>query len=118
VDQVSDEETGEIQARDFSAWWQDAGERELRQLLYWVWDPIGLNKEFPDALDEYDRYAIEVATALASDMPQSALAALLGSIEQNRMGMTPRPLDVIAKRLQGWHRRSTERYRARAHAGV
>jgi hypothetical protein len=51
-------------------------------------------------------------------MSQSTLATLLGSIEQNRMGMRPRPLDLIAERLRTWYQRSTERYRARACAGV
>jgi hypothetical protein len=115
---VSDQTTGEAHAREFSDWWRDTGEQELRQLLYWVWDPIGLNPDFPHASDEYDRYAIEVATALASGMPQSTLAALLGSIEQNRMGMGPRPLDAIAERLREWHERSIECHRARARAGV
>jgi hypothetical protein len=115
---VSGQQTGEGRAREFSEWWRDAGEGELCQLLYWVWDPLDLNHEFPDAADEYDGYALEVATALASGVSQSTLAALLGSIEQNRMGMRPRPLDVIAQRLRTWYQRSTERYRARACAGV
>jgi hypothetical protein len=46
---VSDNETREACAREFSDWWRDAGEQELRQLLYRVWDPIGLNQEFPEA---------------------------------------------------------------------
>ena len=111
---MSDQKTGEARSREFSDWWRDAGECELRQLLYWVWDPLDLNEEFPDAVDEYDRYAIEIATALASDMSQASLAALLASIEQNRMGVTPRPLDPIAARLRKWHGRSVERYRTHA----
>jgi hypothetical protein len=118
VGHVSGQKTGEARAREFSDWWLDAGEAELRQLLYWVWDPIDLNQAFPDASDEYDGYALEIATALASGMSQSTLAALLGSIEQNRMGMTARPLDLIAERLRTWYQRSTQRYRTRACAGV
>ena len=108
----------EERSREFSEWWRAGGELELRQLLYWAWDPIDLNPQFPDASDEYDGYALEIATALASDIPTSAVAVLLGSIEQHRMGMPARPLDAIAARLRAWHGRSITRYRARATATV
>ena len=45
-------------------WWAETGERELRQLLYWKWDPIGVNDSFPWAVDEYDGYAPQILSAL------------------------------------------------------
>ena len=108
----------EERSREFSEWWRAGGQSELCQLLYWVWDPIDLNPEFPDAVDQYDGYALEIATALASDIPVSAVAVLLGSIEQHRMGMAARQLEPIAARLRAWHERSMNRYRTRATAAT
>lgn len=109
---MNDTTVGEERARAFSEWWRGTGEAELRQILFWVWDPLGLNREFPDAADEYDKYALEILTALASEATPAALAALLGSIEQNRMGLDPRPLNDDVSRLSRWHRRSVERYQS------
>ncbi len=93
----------------FSVWWRNTGEQELRQLLYWVWDPIELNEQFPDAVDEYDSYALEIATALASDMPTATLAALLQTIERNRMGLETRSVETVAARLSAWYDKSRTR---------
>ena len=49
---------------EFALWWSETGERELRQLLFWKWDPIGVNPFFPRTADEYDGYATQVVTAL------------------------------------------------------
>lgn len=102
--------SGEERSREFSDWWRGAGESELRQLLYWVWDPLGVSESFPDAVDEYDGYALEIATALASGISQSALVALLTSIEQHRMGIARRSLQPVVEQLLAWHERSTERW--------
>jgi hypothetical protein len=114
---MSDENTAPVDAREFADWWRETGERELCQLLYWVWDPIDLNQEFPDAADEYDGYAIEIATALASGMPVPTLAESLATIERDRMGLGQRSLDAIADRLQTWYARSRDRARAVTSAG-
>lgn len=110
---VSAMTTGEERSRKFSTWWRETGESELRQLLYWVWDPLGFNENFPDAVDEYNGYALEIVTALASDIPESAVMALLASIEQNRMGITRQSLQPIAEQLHTWHQRSMQRWASR-----
>jgi hypothetical protein len=33
-------------------------------VLYWKWDPIGVNDSFPYTADEYDRYGPQVLSAL------------------------------------------------------
>ena len=109
---MNDENTSTVDSREFADWWRQTGERELCQLLYWVWDPIDLSAEFPDAADQYDRYALEIATALASGMPAPTLAALLATIERDRMGLGQRPLDAIADQLRAWYARSRDRARA------
>ena len=80
--------SAEGDSREFGEWWRATGEHELRQLLFWVWDPIGLKDAFPATASEYDRYALEIATALASGMSTEVLAALLATIEYTRMGVS------------------------------
>jgi hypothetical protein len=93
---------------EFSDWWRAAGEHELRQLLFWVWDPIGVNEHFPVTADEYDRYAIEVATILASGASVPVLAEFLHAIARDRMGLVgPRP-DAVAGQLHQWYRQSRD----------
>jgi hypothetical protein len=45
-------------------WWTETGEFELRQILHWKWDPIGVAYKFPWAADEYDMYVPQVAESL------------------------------------------------------
>jgi hypothetical protein len=69
---------------DFARWWKETGERELRQLLYWVWDPIGVSGSFPWAADEYDGYASQVVQALRKGKDEADIATMLQTIEQER----------------------------------
>lgn len=96
-------------SREFGQWWRTTGEHELRQLLFWVWDPIGLKDDFPATADQYDRYALEIATALASDMSTETLAALLQTIEQTRIGVCSGRADAVAARLTVWYQDSHRR---------
>lgn len=49
----------------FEEWWREAGFRELRQLLLWRWDPIGVaDHSFSWAESEYDMYARPLAELL------------------------------------------------------
>lgn len=50
-------------------WWDETGEYELRQILHWRWDPIGVSSVFPYAADEYDDYALPAyAISLSSGL--------------------------------------------------
>ncbi len=82
---------------------------ERRPEETWVWDPIELNEQFPDATDQYDSSALEIATALASDMPTATVAALLQTIERNRMGLEIRSVETVAARLSAWYDKSRAR---------
>lgn len=37
---------------EFARWWHETGEHELRQLLLWRWDPIGVADYFPNTVGE------------------------------------------------------------------
>jgi hypothetical protein len=92
-------------------WWDETGDYELRQLLYWKWDPIGVNTAFPRTADEYDRYVSDVGTALRGGASQAAIVDLLARIERERMGLRgtePEPLALLATELVVWVETSRE----------
>jgi hypothetical protein len=98
-------------------WWRDDGERELRQLLFWRWDPIQVADAFPYTEGEYDDYTVTVLKALRSG---EDVRAVLLSIEREWMGgqmSTDEHLDHVAGLLVDWFGSSTAgwlefRYRA------
>ena len=76
-----------LDAQDFARWWSQTGEHELRQVLYWKWDPIGVNFAFPNTADEYDAYAPEVVSALRNGASEEQVLDLLKTIEHKRIGL-------------------------------
>jgi hypothetical protein len=85
--------TGTIEGVDdgrFARWWKETGEYELRQILHWKWDPIGVADEFPYAADEYDVYALPIASALM-DSSTEEIVAMLSDVEEERMGLGSAP---------------------------
>lgn len=55
-------------------WWDETGDYELRQILHWRWDPIGVANVFPYAADEYGNYAPTIVDALrAGRRPPTSL---------------------------------------------
>lgn len=56
-------------------WWTTKGQVQLRQLLYWLWDPIGVNDYFPNSHDEYDSYADAMGELMVGTADEEALAA-------------------------------------------
>ncbi len=93
-------------------WWSDTGERELCQLLYWKWDPIGVSDSFPWAIDEYDSYAAQILSALR-DMKTDALETLLAEIEVRAMGLSEVPKErhrAVASVIAEWFKQSQARW--------
>lgn len=76
-----------IDDQHFGRWWTENGEHELRQLLYWKWDPLGVNYAFPNTADEYDQYAPEVVSALRDGGSETEIVELLSTIERQRIGV-------------------------------
>ena len=66
-------------------WWDETGEYELRQILHWRWDPIGIANVFPYAADEYDTYASILVDALRARASADDVARLLAGIEDDRI---------------------------------
>jgi hypothetical protein len=98
---------------EFKKWWSRTGEYELRQVMLWVWDPIGVQTSFPNAADEYDSYAQNVVEVLRSGRSEDELVRVLLDIERGAMrgcGADPERLPEVARRLAGWYARSTHRW--------
>jgi hypothetical protein len=102
----------------FTAWWKQTGERELRQLLYWRWDPLNVSTEFPYTWGEYDGYAPQIVSALRRGATGDDIAAALRELETGPMGLGDPTaerqaayadrLAVMADRLAVWFKNSQD----------
>ncbi len=73
--------------KDNSDWQRFATPLGLIRLVLLVdWDPIGIFG-IEDAMDEYDRYAVEVYDLLRKGAAKREIAEYLRGIEKQRMGM-------------------------------
>lgn len=75
-------------------WWDATGQNQLRQLLYWRWDPIGVSDHFPNTFGEYDDYADSMKELMVSslhdrELEDGVLAAALRA--QQAMGFERKP---------------------------
>jgi hypothetical protein len=108
-------ERARLDGEDYDRWWHETGEFELRQLLHWRWDPIGVAGVFPWAADEYDRYAPWIAAALKEEATPEAVIDVLRSIETERMGLSDsvaaaEERRVAAAAIAEWHDNSQTRW--------
>ncbi|MDO8188082.1 hypothetical protein Q5424_13200 [Conexibacter sp. JD483] len=102
---------------DFEQWWEETGFRELRQLLLWRWDPIGVaDIAFPWAENEYDQYARAIAEELYDRTRAAELTAHLESLELH--AVNPREGDdgrarlrEVAELLVAWYDESRAHHR-------
>ncbi|HEX2703323.1 MAG TPA: hypothetical protein VHM72_07825 [Solirubrobacteraceae bacterium] len=104
-----------LSTQEFAEWWRKTGERELRQVLYWRWDPIGVSREFPYATDEYDGYAPQIVSALRARATQDEIADALRSIEKDQMGLataSAEHLGAVAAYVVEWYENSQKAWRA------
>lgn len=62
----------------------------VRKVLHWAWDPVGV-RGVEEARDEYDSYAPNVLELLERASPEEEIAAYLGWVEVERMGLTQHP---------------------------
>jgi len=75
-----------MSAGHWRAFWQAWGMRELQLLLRAAWDPI--HEAGPG---EYDRHALRVASLLGSRASRDGIAAELGRIRRDELGLQPAP---------------------------
>jgi hypothetical protein len=95
----------------FARWWRETGEHELRQVLLWRWDPIGVADWFPSAADEYDSYAPHLVQVLRSGGDTDAVMTYLRNVELDAMGLSgtpPEHLREVARVIEEWYGNSQE----------
>lgn len=81
----------------------------IRLVLLVDWDPIGIFGEVR-AMDEYDRYAVEVYDLLCQDTPHHKIADYLRTVEKERMKIRGETdVDVVARKLELAYQISTEK---------
>lgn len=81
----------------YAEWMRKAGLRELRQLLYWRWDPIGVAEHFPITEGEYDAYAPALLSLLRKGADAQAIAEHLLNIEREQMGLDSPMYDGVSR---------------------
>jgi hypothetical protein len=93
-----------LSEEQYARWWQESGFVELRQILYWMWDPIHVNNAFPHTHDEYDRYAKVLLSKLRKGASASDVVEYLVSVEKGPMGMK-RAVDLspLGERVMEWY---------------
>jgi hypothetical protein len=99
----------------FARWWREAGERELRQLLFWRWDPIGVADSFPFTADEYDGYAPGVVALLRAGASEEDVADHLAFVERETIGVLDDETRCaeVAALLTGWYANSVDAWQHR-----
>jgi hypothetical protein len=110
-----------LSTEEHARWWKEAGGWQLRQLLFWRWDPIGVNDGFPWSYDEYDSYAGPIVTQLENGADAMKIARYLDRIETVNMGLSASsdrseigpgsPLVDLAQRIVDWYPSSIEWWR-------
>jgi hypothetical protein len=104
-----------LPVEEHAQWWKKRGQHELRQILYWCWDPIGVNDSFPLTEDEYDGYAGTVFGLVKRGAPAEEVADHLRSMEYEHMEMptsAERRL-AVAKRVIEWYPQSLDYWEMR-----
>jgi hypothetical protein len=104
-----------ISEEEHALWWKEAGGWQLRQLLYWQWDPIGVNDGFPWSYDEYDSYAGPIVELLKNGADANEVARYLRDLAIGHMGVSGGPsVDAIAQQIVDWYPSSIEWWRERS----
>lgn len=101
-----------------AAWWDETGEYELRQILHWRWDPIGISNAFPYAADEYHNYSSVLVDSLRARASASQISELLATIEDDRIfggalaaaGTRVDRLRELGETIVAWYEASQRRW--------
>ncbi len=93
----------ELSIEEYARWCKQAGFDELRQLLFWHWDPIGVNDTFPVTADEYDAYARVLLSRLRTGATAEQVAEYLLEVERSSMGFSGDvDLQDVGERVVAW----------------
>lgn len=101
----------QLAPEDEARWWRERGERELCEILFWRWDPIGIQGELPYSAGEYDGYAPRVVATLQRGASAREIAAVLSSIERDEIGARSDSRAAAAKFIVQWYDNSRRYWR-------
>jgi hypothetical protein len=89
---------------EWRRWWHLQGESELRALLLEEWDPIGVG-DLPEAANEYDSYALPLATKLREGGTETDVFEYLVSARVSNIGLLrDDPVDHrVAQTIVAWY---------------
>jgi len=109
---ASADEPARLSAEEHAQWWQATGAHELRQILYWRWDPIGISEAFPATWDEYDAYMGRVLILAREDATEDVIAAYLDAVESDSITLRTDEATRrdVARRVLSWYEDSLDRW--------
>jgi len=98
-----------LSEEQYARWVREEGFGELRQVLFWRWDPVGVEDAFPITADEYDDYARVLMSRLRKGAGEPQVAAYLLSVEREWMGRRfsdDAKLEALGERILDWFEES------------
>jgi hypothetical protein len=108
--------SADLSWEEYARWERDAGMDELRQVLYWRWDPLEVSEYFPATGDAYDRYARVLLSRLRQGADEQDVAAHLLEVEWKWLGRRyndDETLRGVGRLVAAWHRESIHRWAER-----
>ena len=106
----------ELSEQEYAQWRQEAGFPQLRQILFWRWDPLGVDDAFPVTADEYDSYVKVLLSRLRRGMEASEIASYLLEVERDSMGRRytdDAVLVALGARVVEWFEESLDHWQDR-----
>jgi len=78
--------------------------QRVDEVLYYIWDPIGVNGMGPEARDEYSSYADQVWRMALDGKTKSDISDYLTRVVTDRMELDPRKEsdDKVAELIWDW----------------
>jgi len=93
-------------------WWKRRGGRELREILYWRWDPIGIaGAALPYNGDEYDSYAGPIVNLLHTGADDREVARHLEDVEPGGLTVSSDHHRETADLITAWYGMSIRLWR-------
>lgn len=97
---------------EWGEWWRDRGAEELRTLLFWRWDPIGVANFFPDRRHAYDDEAAPIVRKLKAGASAREIEAYLAAREEELGRASVARRGRVAQALVDWYQTSVAHWRA------
>ena len=98
-----------LSEQEYARWWHEVGFAELRQLLFWRWDPLGVDDAFPVTAGEYDAYVPVLLSRLRAGATAGEVAEYLLDVERSSMGQRfsdDTELCEVGERVIAWFEES------------